>query len=162
MRERLWYELGQVKHNHCYCTFLISRQRRFLNYFNIIILSFSSAGVMGWAVWKDSPFVACIIVALISLLKLLGPQIVPSDKQIEKLDNVADFYFDYFNDLEQIWYDHYNYRISDQEAQSKFYILKNTEREISKIVNEIVKSTNKKIYKKADIETRNYLQRIFN
>jgi hypothetical protein len=117
---------------------------------------------MGWSFWKETPLVACVIVATISLLKLLSPHIVPSDKQINKLDNVVDFYFDYFNKLEQIWLDHYNYRSTDEQTQTFFYTLKDTEREISKTVNEIVKSTNKKIHKRADTETRNYLQRTFN
>ena len=162
MRERLWCELGQVKHNHFYCVFLIAKQRRLLNYFNMIILVFSSAGIMGWGFWKEIPFVACIIVAVISLLKLLAPHIIPSDKQIDKLDQVTDFYFDYFNKLEQIWLDHYNYRFTDEEIQTRFYALKDTEREISKVVNEIIKSTNNKIYKRADAETRNYLKQTFN
>lgn len=162
MRERIWYELGQVKHNHYYCVSLLAKQRRLLNYFNITILAFSSAGIMGWSLWQNTPLISCVIVAAISLLKLLSPHIVPSDKQIDKLDNVADFYFDYFNKLEQIWLDHYNYRTTDEETQTLFYSLKDSEREINKVINEIVKSNNKNIQKKADLETRNYLSRTFN
>lgn len=162
MRERIWYELGQVKHNHYYCVFLLAKQRRILNYFNITILAFSSAGIMGWGVWQNTPLISCVIVAAISLLKLLSPHIVPSDKQIDKLDNVTDFYFDYFNKLEQIWLDHYNYRTTDEETQTLFYSLKDSEREINKVINEIVKSNNKNIQKRADLETRNYLSRTFN
>jgi len=62
-------------------------------------------------------------------LKLISPHIIPSEKQIEKLNSVTDFYFDYFNKIEQLWFDHYNDRINDEEAQTKFYELKNTERE---------------------------------
>lgn len=162
MRERLWHELGQVKHNHFYCCFLLARQRRLLNYFNMTVLAFSSAGIMGWGFWKETPLIACIIVAIISLLKLLSPHIVPSEKQIDKLDQVTDFYFGYFNKLEQLWFDHFNYRLTDLETQVKFYDLKNTERDINKTVNEIVKTTIKKIHTRADLETRNYLQRTFN
>ena len=64
--------------------------------------------------------------------------------------------------LEQLWYDHYNDRIDDELAQTRFYELKNTEREINKTINEIVKSTNNKIYNKTDLETRNYLKSIYN
>ena len=162
MRERLWYELAQTKHNHLYCVKLIGYRRRLLNYFNIAILVFSTSGVMGWSIWKDIPIVACCIVAVISILKLVSPQIIPSDKQIDKLDAVTDFYFDYFNKLEILWLDHYNKRLTDEDAQQKFYKLKNTERETNKITNEIVKSTNKKIYKKVDVEARAYLQLNFN
>jgi hypothetical protein len=162
MRERIWYELGQIKHNHFYCVFLLARQRRLINYFNIIVLLFSSAGIMGWAIWKEFPLASCVIIAGISLLKLLSPHIIPSEKQIDKLDHVTDFYFDYFNKLEQLWYDHYNDRIDDKLAQTRFYELKDTEREINKTINELVKSTNTKIYNKTDLETRNYLKSIYN
>ncbi|MDF2192609.1 hypothetical protein [Paraflavitalea sp. CAU 1676] len=162
MRERIWSELGQAKHNHFYSCFLLARQRRWLNYYNMTILAFSSGGVMGWAIWKNLPLLSCIIVATISLAKLLSPHIMPSEKQIDKLDQISDFYFDYYNKIEQIWYDHYNDRITDEQAQARFYEIKNTERDIGKIVNEIVKSINKRIYIRADQETRNYLSNNFN
>lgn len=87
---------------------------------------------------------------------------MPSEKQIDKLDQITDFYFDYYNKIEQLWLDHYNYRLTDEQAQQKFYKIKATERDINKLVNEIVKSTNNSIYKRADQETRNYLKRTFN
>lgn len=161
MRKRIWNELAQVKHNHLYCCYLLAKQRRILNHFNLLTLAFSSAGIMGWAFWKEFPLASCIIVAGISLLKLVSPHLVSSDKQIDKLDKVADFYFDYFNKVEELWHNHYNYRLSDEQAQAKFYEVKATEREINKIVNEIIKSTDKKIYRKADEEARNYLSRNF-
>ena len=162
MRERIWNELFQVKHNHFYCLFLLARQKRVLNIFNMTILVFSSAGIMGWPLWKNAPLISCLIVSSISLIKLISPYIIPSDKQIEKLDDITDFYCNYFNKLEQLWYDFYNERVTENEAQNNFYELKNLERDINKTVNEIVKSTNKKIYKRADTETRNYLQINFN
>jgi hypothetical protein len=126
------------------------------------ILAFSSAGIMGWTIWNQVPLIACIIVATISLLKLLSPHIVPSEKQIDKLDQVTDFYFDYYNKMEQLWLNHYNYRLTDQEAQKQFYKLKDSERAINKVVNEIVKHTNKSILKKTDLEAINYFKRTFN
>jgi hypothetical protein len=162
MRERLWNELTQCKHHHIYCVLLIAYQRRLLNIFNITVLAFSSAGIMGWTIWKEVPLIACIIVATISLLKLLSPHIVPSEKQIDKLDRVTDFYFDYYNKMEQLWLNHYNYRLNDEEAQKQFYKLKDSERAINKVVNEIVKRTNKSILKKTDLEANNYFKRTFN
>ena len=161
MRERLWNEIGQTKHNHFYCCYLLARHRRVLSYFNMAVLAFSSAGIMGWALWREFPLISCIIVSGISLLKLLSPHFIPSEKGIDKLDQVTDFYFDYYNKMEQLWLNHYNYRLTDEEAQTEFYALKGTERDINKTVNEIVKSTNKDIYKRADQETRNYLTRNF-
>ena len=161
MRERLWNELTQCKHHHVYSTLLLAFQRRLINIFNMTILAFSSAGVMGCAIWKDLPLVSCILVATISLLRLLSPHLIPSEKQIDKLDQIIDFYCDYYNKMEQLWLNHYNERLTDQEAQKAFYKLKDTERTINKIVNEIVKSTDKKIFLKTETECINYFKRTF-
>ncbi len=162
MRDRLWNEMTQCKHHHIYCVLLIAYQRRLVNVFNIIILAFSSAGVMGWAFWKGLPLVACVIVSGISLLKLLSPHLVPSEKQLDKLDQVIDFYCDYYNKMEQLWMNHYNLRLTDNEMQDAFYKLKDTERSINKTVNEIVKRTNKSILTKTEKEALNYFKRTFN
>src|SRR5688572_21537370 len=103
MRERIWHELTQAKHNHQYCCFLLSYWRHVVNIFNIIVLGFSTGGVMGWAFWEALPIASCIIIAAISLLRLLQPHLIPSEKHIDKLDQIADFYFDYFNQLEILW-----------------------------------------------------------
>ena len=162
MRERVWYELAQAKHNHLYCRFILAYRRKVLNIFNIVILGFSSAGIMGWAFWKDFPLISCIIVSSISLLKLISPHIIPSDKQIDKLDEITDFYFDYFNKLECLWFDFNSKKIDENQLQTQFYKIKNTEKKVNKSVNEIIKSHNKKLIKKAEIESNNYLTRTFN
>lgn len=162
MRERLWYELTQVKHNQLYCTFSLAYKRQILNIFNIIILFFSSAGIMGWAFWKEFPLISCIIISSISLLKLLSPHLITSEKQIEKLDSITDFYFDYFNKLEYLWFDFETNKIDEEQLKNKFYELKSSEKNINKSVNEIFKSNNKKLIKKTEVETNNYLIRTFN
>ena len=61
-----------------------------------------------------------------------------------------------------LWLNYYNYRLTDEEAQKQFYKLKDSERTINKIVNEIVKHTNKSIFKKTELEAINYFKRTFN
>ncbi len=161
MRLKIWNELSQIKYNENYCLVLLARQKRWLNNFNIMILIFSSAGIMGWALWKEIPFVACAIISLVQILKLLQVHIIPSDKQIEKLDMVTDFYFDYFNKLECLWYDYDNNRVTDKEAQAKYYELKATEKESNKILRDVIKSINSKIDRKANCETHLYLNTNF-
>jgi|SRR5690554_6140141 len=162
MRDRIWYELAQAKHNLFYCNILISYRRNLLNVFNIIILIFSTAGIMGWTFWKEFPLISCFIVSGISLLKLVSPHIIPSEKQIEKLDEITDFYFEYYNKLENLWYEINNEKHSEDEYQKMFYKIKLTEKKINKLVNENIKKRNKKITKKSKEETDNYLIQTFN
>jgi hypothetical protein len=162
MRERIWYELAQAKHNNLYCCFLISHLRSIINAFNIIILSFSTSGVMGWPFWKEIPFIACAIIAVISLLRLLQPHLIPTEKQVDKINQVADFYFEYYNELEGLWFDYNNGRVNDIEAQKRFYEIKKQEKPINQLVNEIIRGQNKKIVIKTENASKDYLERTFN
>ena len=162
MRTRIWNELCQVKHNQYYCTFLLGRQKRLLNYFNIMILVFSSGGVMGFSLWKTFPLLSCFIISFFQILRLIQSNLVPSEKQIEKLEQVVNFYFDHFNLLEQQWFDCYHNRCNEQELQEKFFKLKSTEKEINIKLNEIVKRSIKAIRMKATEETANYLHQTYN
>jgi len=97
------------------------------------------------------------------LIKLLQPQIIPSDKELYKLNKVINFYVDYYNKLESLWYDHYYSRINNEEAQRKFYELKENEKSINDLVNEVIKKgVNKKAYRSAEVDTNSYVQRTFN
>ena len=162
MRNRIWYELAQSKHNLFYCNFLLAYRRRLLNIFNIIILVFSGAGVMGWQFWNNFPFIACMIVSIISLIKLIGPHIIPSEKEIDKLDKVTDFYFNYYNQIENLWFEIQNNKINEEQYQKSFYKIKLTEKNVNKLVNEIIKHSNKKLTLRAKEETDNYLRQTFN
>jgi hypothetical protein len=51
MRNRIWAELTQTKHNIEFASLYSDHQRTVLRMFNIGVLAFSSAGIMGWKVW---------------------------------------------------------------------------------------------------------------
>jgi hypothetical protein len=164
IRSRIWYELCQAKHNHLYCMLLMNYQKRWLNNVNIIILAFSSEGIIGWPIWKQGilAVIACVIIAVIQILKLIQSHIVPSERQIEKLEKVVKYYTTYYNQIEQVWLDCFNNRCSEVDSQTKFYEIKKTEDDISLTTYEVIKRTNRGVKKLAGIETRNYLKQVFN
>jgi hypothetical protein len=161
MRERIWFELTQAKHDHTSATFLLAQRRNHIMWFNIVVLLFSSGGIMGWKIWEYCPVISCIIITMIQLLRLIQPHILPTEKNIEKLEEVIDFYFDYSNEIEKLWLDHFNHRIDDKFAQDKFYELKEKEKAINKKTNEIVKDVSMRIKKKTDKEVRQYFKNNF-
>ena len=86
MRNRIWTELTQSKHNIEFTSTYSDRQRFILRIFNMGILAFSSAGIMGWKIWENLPLIACFIIAGISLLRLLQPHLIMNEKQLKNLD----------------------------------------------------------------------------
>jgi hypothetical protein len=162
MRERIWMELTQAKHNEEFSGLYANRQRQILRYFNISILVFSTSGVMGWGVWDSLPLVACIIIAAISLLRLIQPQIVLSDKQFISLGTIQKFYTDYYDRLEKLWYDYEDGRLPEHQAAERFFEIKNTETGILELIGETIRTKPNGLVKKAKENSDAYFKEVFN
>lgn len=129
--------------------------------FNIAITIFSTSGVMGWGFWQEVPLVACVIISVISLLKLLQTQIIPSEKQLEEYSKVADFYFNFYLEIEKLWLDIENETIDFDTTHERFMILKQSERETNKTTNNIHKALNKRLAVKSEEATLKFINRAF-
>ena len=116
---------------------------------------------MGWKFWEGFPVIACVIVASISLAKAIESHIIPSDKHIQKLDKVSDFYYDFFLKFQQAWFDYENGKLNDEDAMKVYQNLKQLEREINKIVNEVHKKANNKIALQAKERCDEYFKEMY-
>jgi hypothetical protein len=162
MRNRVWFELTQAKHHIEFTTLYAEVQRRNLRYFNISILVFSTSGVMGWKIWGNWPVIACVIITVVSLIRLIQPHIIMSDNQISNLDKISNFYSNYFNKLEELWYDS-EHGIKEQESiKMEFYKIKETELEFNNIINETVRNKPKKILEKAINQSDTFFRKTYN
>lgn len=162
MRNRIWTELAQSKHNIEFTSLYSDRQRFILRIFNMGILAFSSAGIMGWKIWDNLPLIACVIIAGISLLRLLQPQLIMNEKQLKNLDDIHRFYADYYNRIEKLWYDFESNRINEEQATNAFFKLKKLETDINPIIAETIRSKPKGIVKKCKKNSDEYFNQVFN
>lgn len=161
MRNRIWTEMTQAKHNEEFSSLYADKQRKLLRYFNIGVLVFSGSGIMGWKIWEKLPLIACAIIAIISLLRLIQPHIIMNEKCISNLDKIHVFYTHYYNQLEALWYDYENSNNNDDSIYSKFFDIKNSENEINLTVNETIRSKPKKLVRKAKEHSDLYFDRVF-
>ncbi len=162
MRDRIWTELTQAKHNEEFASLYAERQRKILKFFNIGVLVFSTGGVMGWAVWDNFPLLACIIIAFVSLLRLLQPHIISTEKQISNIDTISDFYFNYYNKLERLWYDSEHKSIDKEAVKAQFFEIKETESKMTSLVNDTIRTKPKRLVDKAGKYSNDYFKRTFN
>ena len=162
MRNRIWAELTQSKHNIEFTSTYSDRQRFVLRIFNMGILAFSSAGIMGWKIWENLPLIACIVIAGISLLKLFQPHLIMNEKQLKNLDDIHRFYADYHNRIEKLWYDFDSNRITEEQATNAFFKLKKLETNINPIIAETIRSKPKGIVKKCKKNSDEYFKQVFN
>ncbi|MEI7503363.1 MAG: hypothetical protein WCI31_06160 [Prolixibacteraceae bacterium] len=162
MRDRIWTELTQAKFNVVFAGLYAERQRMVLRYFNISMLVFSAGGVVGWKIWDNVPFYACILIGIISLFRLVSPQLIMSEKQILNLDAISSFYFNYYNLLERLWFDNEDESMDRDSIKVTFFKIKESEADINGIVNDTLRSKPKTLISKAKVISDNYFKSTFN
>lgn len=161
MRTKIWYELSKAKFNNEFTVLYAHRQRLVLRWFNMGILVFSTGGVMGWKLWENLPLVVLIIISIVSLLRLVQPHLIMTDKQISNLESINKFYFDFSNRLEQLWFDLETDKIDIHTASNILFDIKKSETQINTIVNENIWSKPKRLSELAKNSTDEYLNRVF-
>lgn len=161
LRNRIWSELTQSKHNIEFASIYCDIQRKRIRIFNLVVLIFSSGGVMGWKLWDNLPTIACVIIAAISLIRLAQPQIIMDNKMLKNLDDIHRFYVDYFNQLEALWFNFESEKLKDDEAQTEFYRLKQLESDINPMVAETIRSKPKRIVRICKKHSDEYFNQVF-
>lgn len=162
MRNRFWNELTQAKHDVEYSSIYSDCQKSVLNMFQILILVFSTSGILGWKFWDNIPVIACFIVSGISLLRLLQPHILMDEKSLAKLNQIQLLYYNYFNNLEKLWYQYEDHELSDEAVRTNFFQIVDSQAEIKKILGEIKIRKPKRLVKKAKMYSDDYFYRVFN
>jgi hypothetical protein len=162
MRDRIWTELTQAKHSLEFTYLYADRQRKYLRYFNVLILVFSTGGVMGWRIWDNAPALSCLIIATISLIRLLQPQLIMTEKQISNLDTISKFYTLYYNKLERLWFDTEDDSLNQSSAKDEFFKILQTESEVSALINETIRTKPKSLISKAKLHSDQYFKLSFN
>ncbi len=158
MYDKIWYEFTHAKYGEEYLSLYISLQYNLKKAFEIIVLVFSTSGVLGWELWKPIAWIALILLSLIQIFSLISTKILRTDKEIEKISKLRQMYVSYFNELEKLWIDLKDDVIDSNAAKKEFYNLRKSIKEpIESLDNEIGIKKWKRLKRKADEETRIYL-----
>lgn len=153
--------MGQVKFNVVYTSLLYGYQKKIAKWFNISIIVISSIGAFLWDIWEFIPVIACILIAIMSLLKELKGELIYSEKQFESLNKVHIFYAKHLNEIEHLWYKLENGE-KDTKVHNQFYRLRKNESEIFPTINENITSKYKKLTNKARCECDEYFTNYYN
>lgn len=162
MRNKLWYEMAQARHGFEYLALFLDVQKMRKKWFKILIIIFSTGGAMGWKIWEYAPQVACGVIAVVELFQLVENQIILKDEKLEKFSDLRTKYLEYSNHLEKLWLEFETSIKDETTTRDIYYQLRNKEYvEIQKMDNELDIPQIKKLVKKADTMTENYLNKHF-
>lgn len=160
MREKIWYEMVDIKYGEIYLSKYLGLQRTLKKVFKILTLLISLSGILSWKYFEKYVWVAFILIAIVQLLLLIENQIIRSDKEIEEISNLRMMYTRYFNKLEVLWTKYHFKRIKENKAMDTYFNFRQSDWEkIEELDCKLNIKKFKKLMRKTEIETNNYLKK---
>ena len=139
-----------------YLALYISRQRTIRKWYSVFMLIFSTGGVFGWTIWEAIPIIACGLIAIMQLVRLVENQFILTDNDLDKIAELRNKYIRYFNKLEKLWIEFETDRLTEQQTTEQFYKLRQINADIEAADNKLHIRKIQSIVVTADSETRNY------
>lgn len=121
IRDKIWYELSDIKYGEVYLACYINRCKNHRKYFKIITLVFSGGGVFGWTIWEPFAWIACIIIAALQIFSLVQSEIIRSDDDLTKIGELRALYIKYFCKLEKLWVNFEDKKTDSATVNDKFF-----------------------------------------
>lgn len=160
-RNRIWEELKQAKANILCLQRYTDKRRAYNRYYNGFVAIVASFGALGYAIDAYIPFITSMVVGFVSIVKSVLPNFLQTEPELCELDGLSDFYVQYMNALEKIWYDFDNGFIDEKETMERFFKLKANECDKESILNKGVRRISKKEQKKIDLKSIEYINRVY-
>lgn len=160
-RNRIWEELKQAKVN-ILCLQKYTDKRRACNrYYNAFIAIVSSLGALGFSIDESIPFYTSLLVGFVSIIKSILPNFLQSETELSELDNLSDFYVQYMNSLERLWYNFDHNYVDEENTMKCFFDLKETECSKQSKLNKGVRNISKKFQEKLNDGATEYINRVY-
>jgi len=105
MYEKIWYEFIHYKSGDYYLVLYIDRIKLTRKIANISTLLLSTTGILSWKIWVYLPAVTSSIIALIQAFRLIENELIPADKEVEKLYKLREMYYEHSILLENLFID---------------------------------------------------------
>ena len=161
VRNKIWEELKRAHANVLCLVWYTSRQRKYDRWYQLFIALVASGGTFGYMINVYAPLFSSGIIAFVSVAKSIFPHFLQPEKELCILDGLMDYYNQYMNELEHLFYQLDHKDINDREAILKIYELKEDECSKLSIMNRLVRNIPQSRNKEIDKESTEYINKVY-
>jgi len=158
IESKIWYDLVHAKKGDEYLCLYLGHQENTRRRFKVITIAISVAGIVsGYKSLKIPVIVSFAIICAIEIMSSTEYFIIRSDDDMSKLRELRSLYYSRTLDLEKLLDDVRNERISDDDAASQFYKLREATKRIEELDILSRVKDHRRMSSKADKSARIYL-----
>lgn len=160
-RNRIWEEMKQAKANIVCIQRYTDKRRTVLRWYNGIVIGASSGGALTSIINTYFAVVAASIIAVISIVKAALPNLVQTEEELSELDRLMDYYNQYLNKLENLWYNYYTEKINEDEMMKLLFAYKDEECNKSSVLNKGIRAIPQKEQDIINTQCEEYINRVY-
>ena len=159
----IWYDLVNSKYGDEYLVLYIQKQRNIRKWFKILTIIFSASGIFSaFQSLKIPTIISCVFIGIVQIATMIEGWIIHSEKEIDDLCNLRMYYYERTNQLEKLYHNYSIEKISENDAATHFFDLRNSAKQIEELDNKVNVRRYKKLIKKSDIRTNQYFKTYYN
>jgi hypothetical protein len=160
---KIWYDLVNSKYGDEYLMLYLSRQRKIRKWFKILTVLFSASGIFSaFQSAKIPTIISCIAIGVVQIATSIENFVIHSEEDLDRLSKLRLMYFARTNKLEELWNSLAAQKISEQDATTQFFELRQSSKETEEFDNKLNIRSVKKLKFVADANTREYLNTYYN
>lgn len=159
MRNRVWYKIVDYVYSSYYLAEFIKVNRKRKKHLNILLTFFSLTGIIGWYKIDDYDKYWAVFLIILQGVRLTISRFMIDDATLNSIENIKNFYQEKVTELEDLWYRMNSDSIKLRTAETTLRKLNQEEMLVQKINRHDKVSRIPSIDKKADVESRMYLNR---
>lgn len=123
MRDQIWTTLCNVRFKSFCLGFLLKKYQKWDRNINVFLAVASSGSIAAWAIWKTSPMIWAIIIAISQVMTVIKP-FFPYFKYVKEFNHKCSR-MDLLNiEFERLWHKLQNKKINEDEAEEKYFDLR--------------------------------------
>lgn len=161
VRNKIWEELKQAHANVLCLSWYTNQQRKYDRWYQLFIALVASGGTFGFMINEYAPLLGSGIIAFVSVAKSVFPHFLQPEKELCILDGLMDYYNQYMNKMEYIFYQFDHKYINEKEAFQKFHEQKQEECSKQSIMNRLVRSIPGSRNEEIDKESTEYINKVY-
>ena len=160
IRNKIWHDLADAKCGEEYTILYLARQRTIRKWFKIVTILLSAGGIVSAFKSATIPsIITCSFIGIAQLATSIENHIIHSEEALDNLGKIRHLYYERANKLGELWDLLQNDKISEDEASSRFYSLRESASEIEKLDGKQVIPTKKKLHDISEGKSKEYLTR---
>ena len=156
IRTKIWYNLVNSKFKCYYIGFIIDKYQKRSTSINLFLAITSLSSVSAWAIWDVLPWLWAIIIATSNILIAIKPYL-KYDKKIKELNEKLAILESIEIEYEKLFFELDYEKVDLETCADTFWDIYNRQIKTLRTSDSIFIGQDKKIKKKADVETDRYI-----